>query len=239
MSEEEKIIKLTIIVPVYNEEETVAEILQRLDNIKIPKVKKEVIVVDDASIDSTFNILDRNRSLIDKLIRNKERRGKGGALKKGLAVSTGDYITIQDADLEYSPEDYRFLIKPLLNKKSDAVFSVRPVKIKNIRRIPYHLGNLLVNYMFRKTYKVRLKDCASCYKVFPKSLIPNLLSFPENDFIFDSIRIDEAIINNGLRFQELPISYNPRSKGKKLKPKDGFKMIKILLKEFWRKKYKK
>ena len=224
--------KLSVIIPVYNEESTIAEVIRRVSNVVIEGVDKEIIVADDGSTDQTSSIIantQRDESII-KVHTSLINLGKGAAVRFGLEYATGDVIIIQDADLELNPEEYIKLLEPILNGESDVVYGSRFMKrnrnIPTITRFANRFLTLLGNMMFSGG----LTDMETAYKVF-KSSVAKQISLRSVGFEFDA-EITAKILLAGNKIREVPITYNPRSKieGKKLSWKDGVKTIYILFK---------
>ena len=224
--------KLSVIIPVYNEESTIAEVIRRVANVVIEGVDKEIIVADDGSTDQTSSIIantQRDESII-KVHTSLINLGKGAAVRFGLEYATGDVIIIQDADLELNPEEYIKLLEPILNGESDVVYGSRFMKrnrnIPTITRFANRFLTLLGNMMFSGG----LTDMETAYKVF-RSSVAKQISLRSVGFEFDA-EITAKILLAGNKIREVPITYNPRSKieGKKLSWKDGVKTIYILLK---------
>ena len=224
--------KLSVIIPVYNEESTIAEVIRRVSNVVIEGVDKEIIVADDGSTDQTSSIIantQRDESII-KVHTSLINLGKGAAVRFGLEYATGDVIIIQDADLELNPEEYIKLLEPILNGESDVVYGSRFMKrnpnIPTITRFANRFLTLLGNMMFSGG----LTDMETAYKVF-RSSVAKQISLRSVGFEFDA-EITAKILLAGNKIREVPITYNPRSKieGKKLSWKDGVKTIYILFK---------
>ena len=222
--------KLSVIIPVYNEESTIAEVIRRVANVVIEGVDKEIIVADDGSTDQTSSIIantQRDESII-KVHTSLINLGKGAAVRFGLEYATGDVIIIQDADLELNPEEYIKLLEPILNGESDVVYGSRFMKrnpnIPTITRFANRFLTLLGNMMFSGG----LTDMETAYKVF-RSSVAKQISLRSVGFEFDA-EITAKILLAGNKIREVPITYNPRSKieGKKLSWKDGVKTIYIL-----------
>ncbi|KKS41682.1 MAG: Dolichyl-phosphate mannose synthase related protein [Candidatus Gottesmanbacteria bacterium GW2011_GWB1_43_11] len=225
--------KLSILIPVYNEESTIAHIVQKIFRVHISGVQKEVIIIDDGSNDGTKLVLKQNKKYIDTLIFSNKRAGKGAALKLGLEKASGDFILIQDADLEYDPEEYPILLSPILNKQTSVVFGSRYLK-PNKRNHIYSVGNRIITWLFNTYYGTYITDISTGFKVFPKSLILQLITIPSNDFVFDVVDITREIVKNDLAIYEVPITYHVRGhhEGKKLHTIHGIKILFNLLRNF-------
>lgn len=219
--------KLSIIVPCYNEAATLARVIERVQNSALPSGwEKEIIVVDDGSTDETRDIMHalasggRIRALF-----HAHNRGKGAAVKSGLALAEGEYILIQDADMEYDPADYMTLVNAL--KEGGSVFGSRNLGRNNVPySAAYFYGGLLVTKLFNLLFGTRLSDIASCYKLFPRRCIPTLLRSGHDDFVFDAVDITLLLVSSG-HITEVPIAYTARSKqsGKKLNWLHGIEIV--------------
>ncbi|WP_456418656.1 glycosyltransferase family 2 protein [Methanocaldococcus infernus] len=229
--------KVSIVIPAYNEEKTIEKILKKVLDMKLP-LEKEIIIVNDGSNDKTEEII---RNFIKKhpneniIFINKEKNeGKGKALKIGIKHSTGDIIIIQDADLEYDPNDYPKLIKPILEGKAKVVYGSRLRKRENkFSHLSFLLGGLGITLATNLLYFTFLTDVSTCYKVFHKELKDILVNAEGDKFDWEP-EITAKILRKGYKIYEVPISYYPRTKkeGKKIKWKDGVEAILTLLK--WR-----
>ncbi|ABO35924.1 glycosyl transferase, family 2 [Methanococcus maripaludis C5] len=228
--------KLSIIIPAYNEEKTILKTLEEVVAVTLP-VDKEIIIVNDGSTDGTEQIIENSIKKFPesniKLL-SKKNGGKGSALKEGMRKSTGDIIIIQDADLEYDPNDYSKLIKPILEKKAKIVYGSR-IKNKDNKysHISFLIGGIGVTLATDVLYGVFLTDEPTCYKVFHSDLKDILVNAEGNGFEWEP-EITAKIIRKGYKIKEIPINYYPRTKkeGKKIKWSDGVKAIETLLK--WR-----
>ncbi len=215
---------LSIIIPSYNEEKTIKEVIKKVNSVSLPKTwRKEIIVVDDDSKDKTKEILKELKGI--KVIFKEKNEGKGSALKEGFKIANGDYLLIQDADLEYDPNDYPRLLEPLIENKTKIVFGSRLLKKDNI---PYSkiffYGGISLTKVFNFLFKANLTDIFTCYKIFPREFIPKLMELPSNDFVFDAVELTYTLHRKN-KILEIPITYKSRSKeeGKKIKWTDGFK----------------
>jgi len=220
--------KLSVIVPVYNEKRTIEVIL---DKVRRSPVEKEIIVVDGDSEDGTKEILREQRKYKNTtVIFQKKRNGRGGALKEGIKVATGDIVIFQDADLEVDPDDYPRLIKPIEEGKADVVFGSRFLEDKPKMRFLQYWGNYILNLMVNIFYNQKLTDVETCYQVFKREFIKDI-EIKNNDFAF-TVELTIKLIKAGYKILEIPISYIPRGRaeGKKIYWKDGFVSIWTILK---------
>jgi glycosyltransferase involved in cell wall biosynthesis len=219
---------LSVIVPVYNERSTVAEIIRRIRAMTVP-LELQVIVVNDGSSDGTDKVLG---ALVDStvlVIDHEENQGKGAAIRTGLAAATGDLIIIQDADLEYDPDDWPRLFEPIFKGRARVVYGSRFTGERQ-NMLPSHwLGNrfltLATNLLFRST----LSDMETCYKLFDRRVLEGI-TIKSNRFDFEP-EITAKILRRGHRIYEVPISYSGRelSEGKKISWRDGFSALVALL----------
>jgi glycosyltransferase involved in cell wall biosynthesis len=232
---------LSIVIPVFNEENTIKNILDQVINAKLPQDwGREIIVVNDNSTDNTLNILLGYGSQI-KLINRTINSGKGAALKDGFKSIAGDYVIVQDADLEYSPNDYMKLLEPIVRGGADVVFGSRNMGQNNVSYGFFHYyGGMVLTKMFNLMFGSRLTDFSTCYKVFHKKYINKMLVFKSNNFAFDVVEMTYVLVKNS-NIVEVPISYNPRNKkqGKKLKIKDGLNVFWVIIGMFIKNLYVK
>lgn len=221
--------KLSVVVPVYNEKNTILEMLDRIRKVDLPL---EIIAVDDYSTDGTREILKSlPKSEQLKMVFQPENRGKGAALRAGFARVTGDIVVIQDADLEYDPSEYRNLIQPILANKADVVFGSRFQG--GPHRVPlfwHSVGNRILTSLSNMLTDLNLTDMETCYKVFRADLLKKI-TLRENRFGFEpefTAKVNKA----RCRIYEVPISYSGRdySEGKKIGWKDGIAAIYFILK---------
>lgn len=221
--------KLSIIMPVYNEEKTVLEIIKRVKSQELPDVEKELIVIDDGSSDETSELLKSVKGVT--LISYRENRGKGYAIRRGLEKATGNIVLIQDADLELSPEDYPALIAPIIEKKASVVYGSRLLGRKWKGRFsPFYLGGRFVTFVANLLYGVNITDEPNGYKVFKAEIIRDLnLRCERFEFCPE---VTAKVAKKGLKIHEVPVKFTPRTfeEGKKLNVKDGVEAVWTLLK---------
>ncbi|MGB9706527.1 MAG: glycosyltransferase family 2 protein [Microgenomates group bacterium] len=223
--------KISIIVPVYNEEKTIEEIICRLMKVKIPKIKKEIIIVDDGSEDKTKKILKElkkeNPQL--KIFNHSQNKGKGAAVQTGLKNATGNLILIQDADLEYDPQDIPKLLKPILEGKAEVVYGSRFTGEHRNLLFWHMLGNKFLNFLVNLLYNTTLSDMEVGYKLFKKEALRGIV-LKEKRWGFDP-EITCKILKKGIKIYEVPISYAGRdfSEGKKIRWMDGFRIAFVII----------
>jgi len=210
---------ISIIIPIYNEEKTILQILKKLSKIKEWGYPFEVIVVNDGSTDNTDNILSENKILIDKLLNNKTNSGKGYSVKKGLEIADGNYIIFQDGDLEYDPNDFIKFFKLIEKFNPDLIIGSRFIYAEYTRSHYFlnKIGNKIITFLFNIIYNTTFTDIYSCYACFKKELLNNqslkTVGFEQQAEILCKI------VKKGKKFYEVPINYNGRSheEGKKIK----------------------
>ncbi len=210
---------ISIIVPVYNEEKTIFEILNKISNLRKNEYSLQVIVIDDGSNDSSIKILKDNQHLIDKLILNEKNKGKGYSVKKGLEIADGKYIIFQDADLEYDPNDLLKFFKLIEKFQPDLIIGSRFIYSEYTRshNILNKFGNNFITLLFNLIYNTTFSDIYSCYACFKKNLF-NFADLKTEGFEQHAEILCKAA-KKGKKFYEVPISYNGRThdEGKKIK----------------------
>jgi glycosyltransferase involved in cell wall biosynthesis len=213
-------------MPVYNEKTTIKEILRQVRSVDLGDLDKEIIVVDDCSTDGTADILKLEADSSIKVIRHAKNQGKGAAVRTGLAAATGDMIIIQDADLEYDPEEYPSLLAPILAEKADVVFGSRFSGGPHRVLFYWHyVGNRFLTMLSNMFSNLNLTDMETCYKVFRRSLLDGM-NLRSNRFGIEP-ELTAKFARRRARIYEVPISYNGRTyeQGKKIGWKDGFSAI--------------
>lgn len=229
--------KLSILVPVYNEEATVEALLERVLAAQVP-TEKEVIVVDDGSTDGTADRLERfvtsHPQAAVRVVRQSRNRGKGAALRAALDLAAGDVLLVQDADLEYNPDEYTRLLEPILDGRADVVFGSR--FLAGPQRVPvfaHYLGNRFLTAVCNALFNVKLTDMETCYKVFRREVLAGR-RLRANRYGFDP-EITARFCQAGARIQEVPVTYSGRShaEGKKVSWKDGLVVLWTLLRCRW------
>lgn len=221
--------KLSIVVPCYNEKDGILTILDKID--KSPIEDKEVIVVDDCSTDGTREILkEKCSSIVDQIIFHEKNTGKGGALRTGFLAATGDIVIIQDADLEYDPSEYPRVIGPIASGDYDVVYGSRFLHQKRKGYLTNRVANWALTFFSNCFTHQKLTDMETCYKAFKREIIQNV-EITENRFGFEP-EITAKISKMGIKIKEVPISYYPRStkQGKKIGIKDGFRALYVIWK---------
>jgi glycosyltransferase involved in cell wall biosynthesis len=227
---------LTVIVPVFNERATIAEILRRIRAVEVPLVV-DVIVVDDGSNDGTEKVLKVLMDSTVQVISHTKNQGKGAAVRSGLSRATGDLILIQDADLEYDPEDWPKLLAPLLRHRAVIVYGSRFTGERKNMLLAHWLGNRFLSLVTNVLYKTTLSDVETCYKVFDRRVLAGI-TVVSNRFDFEP-EITAKVLRRGYRIYEVPISYAGRevSEGKKVSWEDGFGALRALVRYRFSKLY--
>lgn len=216
--------RLSVVVPVYNEETTVAEVVRRVRSCGLPV---EIILIDDGSTDGTRPILDSWRGEPDlKIIFHERNQGKGAALRTGFREATGDIVIVQDADLEYDPHDYTKLLEPIITGRADVVFGSRYLNRSGNRQwLRYRIANWLLTRLSNWFTGLKLSDMETCYKMFRRSALAGLTI--EQDRFGVEPELTAKIARRGCRVVEVPISYTCRdtAHGKKIRLRDAIQAL--------------
>jgi glycosyltransferase involved in cell wall biosynthesis len=226
------ITKLSIVIPAYNEERTIHLILDKIDAVQLPNgIEKEVILVNDCSKDNTQQAIEAymsQSSLNMVLFNHPVNRGKGAALHTGIKIATGDWVIIQDADLEYDPQEYTILLKPAIDGFADVVYGSRFVGAKAHRILFFwhSIGNKFLTLLSNMFTNLNLTDMETCYKMFKREIIQKI-QLRENRFGFEPEVTAKIARIPGIRIYEVGISYYGRTyaEGKKINWRDGFRAI--------------
>ncbi len=218
---------LSVVMPVFNERETIEEIIRRV--LAVP-VRTELLVVDDGSTDGTRDILVRlERELRFKLVLEERNAGKGAALRRGFQEVTGELVIVQDADLEYSPEEFPILIELICQGRADVVYGSRFLGRHRVFLFTHYLGNLLLTFITNLLYNTMLTDMETCYKVMRTEVVRSM-SLKSNGFGIEP-ELTAKIFKRGFRVYEVPITYDGRGydEGKKITWRDGVVALGVLL----------
>jgi glycosyltransferase involved in cell wall biosynthesis len=223
--------KLSVVIPVYNEVNTIAQILELVNSVEIDK---ELIVVDDFSTDGTRAVLEQVKDRYPDIIifHQPFNMGKGRALRSGFEAARGDYVIVQDADLEYDPQDYYQLLRPLETGKADVVYGSRFITTQEHRVLYFwhSIGNVVLTLLSNMMTNLNLSDMETCYKVFRRELIQSII-LEEDRFGFEP-EITCKLSRMRIRIYEVGISYHGRTyeEGKKIGMKDGIRALWCILK---------
>jgi len=238
-SKKRTISSVSIVIPAYNEEKTILNILKRILGVKLP-LEKEVVVVNDGSIDETSNLVKefiKKNKIHNVKVFDKKNGGKGSSVRLGMNYSKGDIVIVQDADLEYDPEEYPLLIKPFLDRKAKVVYGSRILKQRQSSKSIFlrgkhmhastlaYLGGITITFVTNLLFFSRLTDEPTCYKCFRRDVLDKI-NFKSNDFAWEP-EITAKILKTKIKIFEVPISYHPRShkEGKKIHASDAIKAI--------------
>ena len=226
-----KIRKLSVIVPVYNERNTVVEVLRRMRAVELPDgIEREIIVIDDGSNDGTRDVLRQLGDNTVRILLHEGNRGKGASVRTGLALATGDYVLIQDADLEYDPDDWPRLIAPVIRGRARVVYGSRFTGERRNMLLLHWIGNRMLSLVTNVLFNSTLSDMETCYKLVDRTLL-NDLALRSDHFDIEP-EITAKILKRGIRIYEVPISYMGREldEGKKITWRDGFAALWTLVK---------
>jgi len=226
-----KLRKLSIVVPVYNERNTLVEIVRRMRGVELPdSIEREIIVVDDGSDDGTRDVLKQLGDSTVRVILHEINKGKGAAVRTGFAHATGEYVLVQDADLEYDPEDWPRLLSPVLRGRARVVYGSRFTGERRNMMFLHWIGNRFLSLVTNVLYNTTLSDMETCYKLVDRNLL-NELTLSADHFEIEP-EITAKILKRGVRIYEVPISYAGREidEGKKITWHDGFAALWTLVK---------
>ena len=226
--------RLSVLVPVYNERNTVGEILRRMRQVELP-VDLEVVVVDDGSSDGTDKVLAALEDSTIHVITHPENRGKAASIRSALEVARGDLILIQDADLEYDPDDWPALLAPILKGRAKIVYGSRFIGERASMRLLPHLGNRFLSIVTDVLYNTNLSDIETCYKLFDRTVLQGLTIESER-FDFEP-EITAKMLRRGHQIYEVPISYAGRdaAEGMKFTRRDTGRALMTLVRQRLRK----
>ena len=225
---------ISILIPVFNEEKTIAAMLAKVAEQTYPGWEKEIIVIDDGSRDSSKLKVQSAKSQFKienlKLIIHDENRGKGAAIRTGVKTASGDAVIVQDADLEYDPADIQLLLDTLGNRKDLVVYGSRNLKPERRGYSHYVLGSKIMDWLVNLFFGTKLTDVYTCYKLFPAEIIKKI-NIESRGFELE-MELTVKTLKMGYQIAEVPIHYYPRkfNEGKKIRAKDGLKGIWTLLK---------
>ncbi len=223
--------KISVIIPIYNEVQTIKKILEKISSQE--QYEKEIIIIDDFSTDGSRELL-KNEIIekVDKIIFNEKNFGKGYSVRKGIEASSGDIILIQDADLEYDPSDYKVLLNPIINNDADVVYGSRFIgsEEKRVLYFWHTVGNKFLTILSNMFTNLNLTDMEVCYKVFKSDVIKKI-KLEENRFGFEP-EVTAKIAKMDLKIFEVGVKYYGRkySDGKKITWKDGISALKCIIK---------
>ena len=225
--------KISVIIPTFNEENTIIELLRRVKKQSDEGLNLEVIVVDDGSTDNSKKLITENPDLYNKVILLNKNLGKGGAVREGLLNATGEYILFQDADLEYNPKDYKKIFNIIHEHKADVIIGSRFLSPKYTRvHYFYHkVGNRIITFLFNILYNTTFTDIYSCYLSFKRELIqPNNLK--SNSWSQQAEILATAVKSSSI-YYEVPISYSGRTfeDGKKIKARHTLSVVWMIIKK--------
>ncbi|MCK5211784.1 glycosyltransferase family 2 protein [Candidatus Parcubacteria bacterium] len=225
--------KLSIIIPIYNEANTVGELIKRVEAVNLDNITKELVLIDDGSTDGTVSILRKYKDKY-KVIIKKKNQGKGAAVRTGYAAATGDIVIVQDADLEYDPSEYKEMIAPILAGKADAVYGSRFISSKPHRVLYYwhYLGNQLLTLFSNMCTNLNLTDMETCYKAMNRKALDLILPKLSSNRFGIEPETTALLARNKLRIYEIGISYSGRTyeEGKKINWKDGVSAVWCIIK---------
>jgi glycosyltransferase involved in cell wall biosynthesis len=219
---------LSVIVPVFNERNTVAEILRRIRAVDLP-MQLEVVVVDDGSTDGTDKVLSALQDSTVRIVTHRANQGKGAAVRTGVQTARGDLVLIQDGDLEYDPDDWPRLLDPVMKGKAQVVYGSRFTGERRAMRPTQWLGNRLLTLTANVLYRSTLSDMETCYKLFDRTVL-DTITIESDGFDFEP-EITAKVLRRGFRIYEVPVSYTGRdgAEGNKFEWRDGVRALSALV----------
>jgi glycosyltransferase involved in cell wall biosynthesis len=226
-----KLRKLSVVCPVYNERNTIVEILRRMRMVELPdEIECEIIVVDDGSTDGTRDVLRQLGDSTVRIVMHDVNKGKGAALRTGFSHATGEFVLVQDADLEYDPEDWPKLLDPVRRGRARVVYGSRFTGERRNMLLLHWIGNRFLSITTNVLYNTTLSDMETCYKLIDRGLL-EVMKLHSNRFDIEP-EITAKILKRGIRIYEVPISYSGRDfdEGKKITWRDGFSALWTLVK---------
>ena len=221
--------KLSVIVPVFNERNTVAEVIRRMRTVELP-LDREILIVDDGSDDGTRHVLSQVGDSTVRVLLHDHNRGKGAAIRTALGHVRGDLVLIQDADLEYDPEDWPKLLAPAMKGRASVVYGSRFTGERRNMLFLHWMGNRMLSLTTNLLYNSTLSDMETCYKLFDRRVLDSITLRAER-FEFEP-EVTAKVLRQGIRIYEVPISYTGRElyEGKKITWRDGFSALRTLIK---------
>jgi glycosyltransferase involved in cell wall biosynthesis len=221
--------KLSVIVPVFNERNTVVEVVRRMRAVELP-VDREIVLVDDGSDDGTRSVLPQLGDSTVRVVMHPRNKGKGAAVRTALETITGDLVIIQDADLEYDPEDWPKLLAPVLKGRAVVVYGSRFTGERRNMLFTHWLGNRFLSLVANALYNTTLSDMETCYKLFDRRVLDGI-DLRADRFEFEP-EITAKVLRQKIRIYEVPVSYAGREpdEGKKITWRDGFSALWTLVK---------
>lgn len=220
---------LSIIVPVYNEEKTLLPLLRKVQSVKLFGLKKQILIVNDGSTDGTGELLKKLKVPGGMILQHENNRGKGAAIRTAIPHTRGDIVIIQDADLEYDPNDYKTVLAPIMDGDADVVYGSRFLGVHRAFMFLHYVGNKFLTLLTNMLFDTVLTDMETCYKAFKGEIIRSL-KLRSNRFDFEP-EVTAKVLKGGYKLFEVPISYHGRDfeEGKKITWRDGLVALYCLI----------